>query len=84
MREGRGDCLKYLNRGRNRTVRRGHKDFKRGGQAGSRDGCLKKGGWNPLMNYLLSFDLLDLAQNDNIPCNPLSKKGVLQNKKENS
>ena len=28
------------------------KILKRGGQAGSRGGCLKKGGWNPLTNYV--------------------------------
>ena len=44
MREGGGNCLKYLKRGWNRTEGRGHKDFKkRGVQAGSRGGCLKKG-----------------------------------------
>ena len=53
MREGGGNCLKYLKRGWNRTEGRGHKDFKKGGQAGSRGGCLKKEvGWNPLMNYV--------------------------------
>ena len=31
---------------------RGVKILKRGGQAGSRDGCLKKGGWSPLTNYV--------------------------------
>ena len=29
MGEGRGNCLKYLNRGWNRTEGRGHKDFKK-------------------------------------------------------
>ena len=30
----------------------GNKNFKKGGQAGSRGGCPKKGGdWNPLTNY---------------------------------
>ena len=43
--EGGGDCLKYLERGWNRKEGRGHKDFKkRRGQAGSRDGCIKKQG----------------------------------------
>ena len=52
MHEGRGNCLKYLERGWNRTEGRGHKDFKKEGQAGSRGGYLKKGGsWNPLRNY---------------------------------
>ena len=54
MHEGGGSCLKYLKRRWNRKEGRGNKDFKKGeGQAGSRVGCLKKGGggWNPLTNY---------------------------------
>ena len=52
--EGGGNCLKYLKRGG--TERRGGKTKilkKGGGQAGSRGGCLRKGGglWNPLTNY---------------------------------
>ena len=47
MREGGGNCLKYLKRGWNRKEGRGNKDFKKGGQAGSRGGCLKKGGLEP-------------------------------------
>ena len=42
--EDGGNCLKYLERGWNRTEGRGHEDFKKVGQAGSRGGCLKKGG----------------------------------------
>ena len=53
MREGGGNCLKYLEREWNRKDGRGHKDFKKGGKAGSRGGCLKKMGWNPLMNYYI-------------------------------
>ena len=41
---GGGNCAKYLQRGRNRKDGRGNKDFKKVGQAGSRGGCLKKGG----------------------------------------
>ena len=38
------DCVKYLKSGWNRKDRRGNKTFKKGGgQAGLRDGCLKKG-----------------------------------------
>ena len=51
MSMGGGDCLKYLKRGWNRKEGRGNKNFEKGGQAGSRGGCLKKWGWNPLMNY---------------------------------
>ena len=53
LREGGGNCLKYLKRGG--TERRGEetKILKRGGQARSMGGCLKKGvcGWNLLTNY---------------------------------
>ena len=31
--------------------RRESKEFKNGRQAGSKDGCLKRGGWNRLTNY---------------------------------
>ena len=44
LHEGGGNSLKYLKRGWNRKEGRGNKDFKKGGQAGSRGGCLKKGG----------------------------------------
>ena len=30
---------------------------KGGGQAGSRGGCLKKGGWNPLTDYDPTIDI---------------------------
>ena len=46
MRVG-GDCLKYLHRGWKRKERRGHKDFKKEGQARLRSGCLKKGVLEP-------------------------------------
>ena len=39
-----GNYLKYLNSGCNRKEQRRNKDFKIGGQAGSRGGCLKRGG----------------------------------------
>ena len=42
MREGEGNCLKYLKKEWNRTKVRGNKRGR--GQAGSRGGCLKKGG----------------------------------------
>ena len=41
--KGGENCLKHLKRGWNRKEGRGNKDFKKVGQAGSRDGCLKKG-----------------------------------------
>ena len=44
MLDGGGNCVKYLKRGWNRKEGRGNKDFKKGGQAGSRGGCLKKRG----------------------------------------
>ena len=47
-----GDCLKYLKRAWNRKQGRGDKDLKKGGgQAGSKSGCLNRGGWNPRTNY---------------------------------
>ena len=51
--DGGGDCLKYLKTGWNRKEERGNKDFKKGGNTGSRGGCLKKrgGDWSPLTNY---------------------------------
>ena len=53
---GNWNCLKYLKRGWNKKEGRGMgKQILTGGvQAGSRDGCLKKGDWNPLMNYGLT------------------------------
>ena len=45
--EGGGNCLKYLKRGWNRKEGRENKDFKKGGQAGSRGGCLRMGGLKP-------------------------------------
>ena len=52
LREGGGNCVKHLKRGWKRKEGRGNKGFKKGAQAGSRSGCLKKGGgWNPLTNY---------------------------------
>ena len=42
MCEGGGNCLKYFKKGWNRKKGRGSKDFNNGGQAGSRDGCLKR------------------------------------------
>ena len=50
MREGVGNCLKYLKMGRNRTEGRGHKDFKKGGKLGQGVGALKKGPGAPLRN----------------------------------
>ena len=45
MREGGGNYLKYLKREWDRKEGRRNKDFKkRGGESGSRGGCLKKGG----------------------------------------
>ena len=59
LHEGGENCLKYLKRGWNRTEGRGNKDFKKGRPAGSRDGCLKKGGraGTPLrtMHYFSCF-----------------------------
>ena len=52
LREGGGNCLKYFKwgGGGGGTEKRGVEAniSKKKGQAGSRDGCLKKGDWNPL------------------------------------
>ena len=47
LREGGGNCLKYLKGAGTETRGEDTKILKRG-QAGSRGGCLKKVGWNPL------------------------------------
>ena len=59
LHESGENCLKYFKRGQKRTEGRRHKDFKKEGQVGSMDECLKKGGrcWNPLMNYAYRKDL---------------------------
>ena len=51
LREGGGNCLKYLKRGWNRTEGRGNKDLKKGGKLGQWVGALKRGGWKPVTNY---------------------------------
>ena len=62
MGKGGENCLKYLERRWNKREGRGHKDFKKGRQVGSKGGCLKKGGvHNPLTNYALLLDMLRLA-----------------------
>ena len=49
LREGRGNCLKYLKRGWNRKEGRRNKDFEKGkGELGQGVGALKKGGLEPL------------------------------------
>ena len=53
LREGWGNCLKYLKRGWNRKEGSGNKNFKKRGQAGLMGGCLKKGKWlEPLYVYI--------------------------------
>ena len=56
LHEGEENHLKYPKGGWNGKEGSGNKDLKKGGgQAGYRDGCLKKegGGWNPLTNYVI-------------------------------
>ena len=43
MREGGGNCVKYLKRGWNRKEGRGNKDFKKGDKLGQGVGALKRG-----------------------------------------
>ena len=47
-----GELSKVLKRVWNRTEGREHKDLKKGGKMSQRVGSLKKGGWNPLKNYV--------------------------------
>ena len=58
MREGQGNCLRYLNRGWDRKEGRGNKDFKKVGQAGSRGGCIKRGAGTPLRTMLVALGKL--------------------------
>ena len=53
MREGGGNCLKYLKRGWNGKEGKGNKDFEKGGgKLGQGVGALKRGGgWKHLTNY---------------------------------
>ena len=55
MREGWGNCLKYLKEGETEQRRRDTKIFKTGGKLCQGMGALKGGGggvgWNPLLNY---------------------------------
>ena len=51
MREGGGNCLKYLKRGKGK--RGGDTKILKREQTGARGGCLKKeGGWKPLTTYV--------------------------------
>ena len=57
LRKGGGNFLKYLKRGWNRKEGSGNKDFQRkGGQVGSRGGCLKKR--LILMTWDATYDML--------------------------
>ena len=57
LRDGWGNCLKYLRRGWNRKEGRENKDFKKGEKLGQEVGALKVAGgewsWNPLMKYVI-------------------------------
>ena len=64
LREGGGNCLKYLKKGWNRKEGRGNEDFKKGGgKAGSRGGCLKKGGQEPPYEPCLILLSVKLSKN---------------------
>ena len=47
VREGGGNCLKYLKRGWNKKEQRGNKYFQKGGKLGQGVGALKGGGLEP-------------------------------------
>ena len=51
MREGGGNCLKYLNMRWDRAEGRRQRDSTKGGKLGQGVGALKEGGWKPLTNY---------------------------------
>ena len=51
LREDGGTVLNALKRGGIEKRGGETKNYKKGQQARSRSGCLKKGGWNPLTNY---------------------------------
>ena len=56
MREGGGNCLKYLKKGWNRKEGRETKILKVGGKLGQEVGALKRGGsWKPLTNYTKNY-----------------------------
>ena len=52
---GGGNCLKHLQRGWKGKEGRENKDFKKGGQAGSRGGCQKKVGGGTPLRTLVTF-----------------------------
>ena len=52
MHEGGRNCLKYLKRGGTEKNGGDTKILKRGWASGSRNGCLKKEGWNPYKLWL--------------------------------
>ena len=55
LREGEGNCLKYLKRGWNRKEGT-EKMFLKRGQAGPRGACLKREvGWNPLYELWITM-----------------------------
>ena len=69
MREGGGgDYIKYLKRGWNRKEGKGNKKIKKGGQAGSRGGCLNKEGlespYKPWPSLNTIFNILLNAQSN--------------------
>ena len=47
LREGGGNCQKYLKRRWNRKEGRGNKDFENGVKLGEGEGALKRGGLEP-------------------------------------
>ena len=58
MREGGGAVGNTL-KGGGTEKRGGETEILKRGQAGSRGGCLKKGGWNPLTNYASKSETLN-------------------------
>ena len=48
LREGGGNCIKYLKRGWNRKEGKGNKNFKKEGKLDQEVGALKRGAGTPL------------------------------------
>ena len=68
MHEGGANCLKYLKRRCNRKEGRGNKDIKKkGGQDGSKSGCVKKGGLEP------PYELWLLSLQNEVGLSPFKK-----------
>ena len=71
----RGNCLKYLKRGWNRTEGRGHKYFKKGGggKLGQGVDALKRGAGTPLRTTDTVLDTINIRKKSINPADHASK-----------